>query len=402
MWRTAALLLLVGCGTAAPAVDPPPDPFFTAAEWRRIRRMSPVPPLPPSPTNRYADDPRAAALGRSLFEDTGFSSDNRVACATCHQPERAFSDGRSVSLGRDRGTRNAPSLLFAAFGRWKLWDGAADSLWSQPILALENQREHATTRLAVAHRIASAYRDRYQTLFGPLPPLEDRARFPAQGRPGDPAWEQMTVVDRDAVHRVIANVGKSIEAYERTLTAAPAPFDRYVAGAHDAISPQAREGLWIFLRVGCTGCHDGPLFSDQDFHNLRSPDDPMSGGDTGRLAGIATALASPFNTTGAFSDDRTAWPLTGYAPDPSQRGQFRTPPLRGVARTAPYGHAGALATLAEVIRHDARGGLDADDPRALGDLDPGLIPFAVTDDQVAALVAFLEALTPDQGQRSAQ
>ncbi len=394
--RGAALALaLVGCGSEAPVASPAPDPFFTAAEWRRIRRLSPVPAAPRSPTNRYADNPRAALLGRALFEDTGFSRDGRVACATCHQPGRAFADGRPVAVGRDRGTRNTPSLHFVAFGRWKLWDGAADSLWSQPLLALENPREHATTRLAVAHRVATAYRARYEEVFGPLPPLDDRARFPDEARPGDAAWEAMRADDREAVNRVAANFGKAIEAYERTLTAAAAPFDRYVAGAVDAISPQARDGLALFLRVGCVGCHDGPLLSDQDFHNLRVPDDPMAGGDPGRLAGIAVALASPLNAAGAFSDDRAAWPLTGYAPHPSQRGQFRTPSLRGVALTAPYGHAGALATLADVVRHDARGGLAADDPRAVGDADPGLIPFDVSDAQVAALVAFLESLTPD-------
>jgi cytochrome c peroxidase len=279
-----------------------------------------------------------------------------------------------------------------------LWDGAADSLWSQPLMAMENPREHATTRLTVAHRVATTYANDYEAVFGPLPPLGEGARFPPSGMPGDPRWEAMSASDQTAVNRVVVNVGKAIEAYERTLAVRPAPFDRYVAGDFEAMSPDARDGLSLMLLFSCMECHNTPLFSDNRFHALRMPDDPEAtrlGGDRGRDAVIERLLASPFNMAGVFSDARDDTRLREIERTDLNIGAFRTPTLRGVALTAPYGHAGMLATLTDVVRHDGRGGLPENDPRALGIPDPRFRPFHATDDQVQKIVAFLQALTPD-------
>jgi len=374
------------------------DGRFGPSEWRAIQALSPMPPLPPSPTNRYADDPRAAALGQRFFEDLGFSSDGRVGCVTCHDPRRAFTDGRRVAVAAGTGTRNTPSLFLAPYVSFALWDGAADSLWSQPLMAMENPREHATTRLTVAHRVATAYASDYEAVFGPLPPLGEGARFPPSGMPGDARWEAMSTSDQTAVNRVVVNVGKAIEAYERTLAVRPTPFDRYVAGDFEAMSPDARDGLSFMLLFSCMECHNTPLFSDNRFHALRVPDDPEAtrlGGDRGREGVIERLLASPFNMAGVFSDARDDARLREIERTDLNLGAFRTPTLRGVALTAPYGHAGALATLTDVVRHDGRGGLPESDPRALGIPDPRFRPFHATDDQVQKMVAFLQALTPD-------
>ncbi len=374
------------------------DDRFTRRQWEVLQRFSPVPGAPPNPTNRWADDPRAAELGRALFADRGFSRGGDVACATCHQQARLFTDGRAIAEAQSppqRGRRNTPSILYAAWGRWKLWDGGADTLWAQPLLAMENPREHDFTRVEIARRVASTYRAPYETIFGALPALGDTTRFPMRAKPGDAAWEAMRADDQEAINRVAANVGKAIEAYERTLVPGRSAFDRYMAGERDAMTPQQRDGLRAFITLSCVNCHFGPLFSDDDFHSIRMPDDPLAGPDRGRAEGLETVARNALGARSIYSDDREAFP----AAEPVTRGavgRFRTPSLRGVALTAPYGHAGAIATLEEVIVYDAAGGLPAGDPRALGERDPALIPFAPFPSEVASLTAFLRALTPDE------
>lgn len=367
------------------------DDRFTAREWAFVARMSPVPAADPSPTNARADDPRAATLGRRIFSDSGFSRDGSVSCAGCHDPARHYADGRAVAEAQRvpvRGRRNTPSLEYSAFGRWKMWDGAADSLWAQPIMALENPREHAVGRVFVARRVAAVYGADYAAVFGALP---DLSRLPPDGRPGDPAWEALAPEDRDGVNRVAANVGKALEAYERTLVPGPTDFDRYVAGDRDAMTPLARDGLLAFVRVGCAFCHYGPLFTDNLAHAIRWPGDPVAGPDRGRYDGLTVAGASPFRAQGAYSDAPGAFPPV-EAPKPEDLGAFITPSLRGISHTAPYGHAGAVETLEDAVRLDARGGLSADDPGALGVRDRSLFPFDADEATVRAIAAFLRAL----------
>ena len=114
------------------------------------------------------------------------------------------------------------------------------------------------------------------------------------------------------------------------------------------ISPTARDGLALFIRVGCVHCHNGPLFTDNDFHTIRAPYDPVGGPDHGRLTGTPRLLASPFNANGAFSDARDER-LATLTTDPTDDGRFRTPTLRGIAQTAPYTHAGTLPTLESAL-----------------------------------------------------
>lgn len=412
---------LWGCGEAAPdsASDAAPDAAarddasapdagdwreaarvdgrFSRNEWVAIGRLSPPPPRLASPTNRWADHPGAAAWGRALFDDTQLSGDGTVACAGCHAPTTAFIDGRGIAVAqraRVLGSRNTPSIVWSAQHRWQGWAGHADSIWAQSLAAIENPREHNLSPLALVHTVARAHRAAYEPVFGALPDLSDARRFPAEGGPGTPAWEAMSPADRDIVLRIESNVGKAIEAHLRTLTPRRlAPFDRFVAGEREAMSPEARDGLALFLRVGCIHCHNGPMLSDFDFHAIRMPDDPGVGPDRGRATALAELAANPFVGWGRYSDDpasaRPAEPLSVSA-----EGQFVTPTLRGVAETAPYGHAGTLATLEAVIRHDAMGGLPPGDPGAVGRVNPNLLaPFQPTDAEVAALVAFLRALS---------
>ena len=245
-----------------------------------------------------------------------------------------------------------------------------------------------------AHHLAAHYADRYAALFGPLPPLADAARFPAQGMPGDAAWEAMTAADRAAVDRVFVNLGKAIAAFERTLRFPATAFDRYVAGDVGALTESQRDGLLSFLFQGCVQCHHGPRLSDDSFHNVGMPTGRRDGlPDRGRIDALATLLASPFRSDGVYSDDRTPGPhLARLRDDPSLLGQFHTPTLRGVRRTGPWGHGGTFRSLADLVRHYANGLQFPPVAGTAGARDPNLQWFVDTDSTVGPMVEFLEAL----------
>jgi len=304
--------------------------------------------LPPARGNAYADDVRAAELGRAIFFDAGFARVPGVSCATCHVPALTFQDGVAVPevVPGAPGPRNTPTLLDTArLETAFFWDGRADSLWSQPLFAFENPNEMGSSRLRIAHRIAAlpAYRDTYEAVFGALPALADAARFPSDGRPGEPAFDGMSPADQDAVNRVAANVGKALEAYQRKLVSGPARLDRYLDGDFDALDATESRGLVRFVKSGCYACHSGPMLTDGGFYAT------SAAVDRGRAAGIETLLASPFNAEGPYFDRGAGEPLPlPLGPEDADEHAFRTPSLRHVTLTAPYGHAGAR-TLAEVL-----------------------------------------------------
>ncbi|MBN8610290.1 MAG: hypothetical protein J0L92_06885 [Deltaproteobacteria bacterium] len=378
---------------------PPPfepellDGRFTRDRWEILEAMGAPYAPPPSSSNAHADDVAAAALGERLFEDASLSP-SEVACSSCHQEPRSFTDARVVGRGVEDVTRNTPTLIDAAGSRWQFWDGRADTLWAQALGPIENEREMASSRLFVAHRVASAYPADYEAIFGALPPLADGARFPAEGAPGDAAWEAMRVADRDAVTRVFTNVGKAIEAYERTLVHTRGRFDRYASGELDALSVAERDGLLAFFQGGCPQCHWGPRLANDAFFAIDMPGVGEGAlGDQGRIAAFDTLAASETRAQGAYSDDRTTPdPLDGLDAFPERmRGAFRTPTLRALGDSAPYGHAGTFMTLRSVVEHYARVRRPhTPDPRVIGVRDPHLIGFE--DGRIASIVAFLEAL----------
>ena len=390
-------LFFFGCGEDEPsemaAVSEQENDIFTAREWSVIQRLSPLPEAPPpNPTNRVADNPEAAQLGQMFFFDARFSKDGTVACATCHSPFHGFADVEATSLGAGRGTRNAPTLLNAAYNKWQFWDGRTDTLWSQALSALEGEVEQAGTRLQYAHLIHQYYPADYKTVFGTLPELEDAARFPADGKPGDPAFDSMSEVDQRAINTIFANIGKAIEAYERRLISRNAPFDRFVAGDTEAISFEAKRGLKTFIGKGvCILCHDTPTFTDDEFHNLGVPQGTLPE-DTGRYAGISLLLADPFNGGGIYSDDTAVATriLNFLEPIPRHQGEFKTPTLRNVALTAPYFHTGEFPTLASVIEFNNIGGTGGN---FVGQREGTLEPLGLNEQEIADLIEFLETLT---------
>ena len=386
---------------------------FDERAWRKVERLSPLGPAPPDPTNRVADDARAQRLGQALFFDVGLSREGTVSCATCHIPERSFEDGLPVPNTLGEGHRRTPTLLGATHARWFFWDGRADSLWAQALEPIENPIEMGSSRLQVAHHLhrSSELSQAYAALFGPLPDLEDKARFPARGRPiparpeeaEAQAWARMQPQDQQAIDQVFANVGKAIAAYERLLIPGPAPFDRFVqavqAGerttAVDALGEEARRGLRLFVgRGGCILCHDGPAFSDSEFHNTGIAPRPGAGElDSGRYGGLERLLNNPFRASGSFSDDpegASARRVQSLVTSSESWGEFKTPSLRGVAQRGPFMHAGQLANLDEVLHFYST--LEGSEGRSHHQ-EQILVPLRLEAGEASALLAFLGSLS---------
>ena len=367
--------------------------IFTEHEWAAIQRLSPLPATPPpSPTNRVSDNPDAAQLGQMFFFDERLSKDGTVACATCHSPFHGFADVEATSLGAGRGTRNAPTLLNVAYNKWQFWDGRADSLWSQALIALEGENEQDGTRLQFAHLINRLYRKDYEAVFGPLPNLSDTTRFPLDGKPGDVSFDSMTEKDKIAINTVFANIGKAIEAYERLLISRNAPFDQYVAGDLNVIGIEAKRGLDIFIgKGGCILCHDGSNFTDNKFHNVGVPQGRLPL-DTGRSDGIQQLLKNPFNGAGIYSDNPEEHQRLLDILEPTQQhiGKFKTPTLRNVAMTAPYFHTGGYPTLLSILEFN---GSAIPTTEYAGMRDDTRAPINLNDQEVNDLVEFLLTLT---------
>jgi cytochrome c peroxidase len=394
-------VLLLGCS------ERPATRSWTPAEIQVLRSLSleSLPAPPPSASNRVADDERAARMGQRLFFDPALSANGEIACVSCHVPALHFSDGRPTSQGMGTTSRNTPSIVGAAYSPFLFWDGRRDSLWAQALAPLETEAEMGSDRLSVVRVATTAprYAGDYRALFGEPPDFADPEGFPERASPfgSDAAragWSQLDDEARRQVNRAFSNVGKAIAAYERSLLPGPSPFDRYVsflgAGAEDqaaaVLSPDAIGGLRLFIDAGrtqCLRCHNGPLLTNQAFHDVgssrlgRLP-------DLGRFIGLESLLRDDFNCLGPYSDAEEA--DCGELRFLSRRetvlasGAFKTPGLREVGRTAPYFHDGSLADLAAVIEHYRN-------PPA----DPGseLTPIELSDDEAAQLASFLRALS---------
>ncbi|MBT3550839.1 MAG: methylamine utilization protein [Rhodospirillaceae bacterium] len=321
------------------------DDEWTKDELTVLRSLwiGSLPKPPPDPTNAVADDARAAEFGHRLFFDNRLSANGQVACVTCHIPELAFTDGRKNARGVGLMARNAPTIIGAAYSPWQFWDGRKDSQWAQAMGPLESAVEHGTSRdwiIGVASRDLD-YRRRYEALFGPLPAMTNAAGIDA----------------------AFANLGKAIAAYERTILPAPTKFDRYVEAVlagrtpapADQFSIEEIAGLRVFISDNqgqCIRCHNGPMFTDNHFHNIGSQVVGADADEQGRSDGIKSALADAANCRGAFSDAPAglcAELRFAKRAGAELAGAFKTPTLRYVVRTAPYMHAGQFQTLEDAI-----------------------------------------------------
>ncbi|WP_246312536.1 cytochrome-c peroxidase [Pseudaquabacterium terrae] len=380
-----------------------PRAFWSESELSALRGLwiGSLKPLPPDPSNRVADDPRAAEFGQRLFFDTRLSGNGKVSCASCHAPGKQFQDGTPLATkGLGTTDRRTMTIIGTAHSPWQFWDGRKDSQWSQALGPLESAVEHGGNRAQLAHLAARHHRTEYEALFGPLP---DLASVPAHAGPvQDPAaraaWERMTPAARDAVSRVFSNLGKAIAAYERQIMPGASRFDSYVEAAirndvqqmKATLTPDEVAGLRLFLgKANCLQCHNGPLFTNNDFHNTGVPFAKGLTSDTGRSAGVKQVLGDEFNCLGPYSDARPeqCGELRFLVTDsPNQLRQYRPPSLRNVAERAPYMHAGQLDSLDQVVEHYNRAPAA---PKGHSELKP----LNLNDREATQLIAFLRTLS---------
>jgi cytochrome c peroxidase len=432
----AAIRGTTGQRPAAGAVSFSPD------EWAIVQTLSPLPDLPVDTTNRYRESAAAALLGQKLFFEPRLSGpiqtgtpqegqlgaigdEGKIACRNCHMPEskwlfdiRSNNGGpipNATALGSAWMTRNVSSIVNTVFyvhpespAHWRENDGYSDSEWFDAQSEPEGPPVQNGSRLQLAHVIFEHYHDDYNDAFPdwPLDPgLADYKRFPATGSPytGTANWNSLNASDKEIVNRVLVNYGKAIEAYLRKLVSRNAPFDRFVAGDHEAINPEAKQGLKLFMgKAGCLHCHNTPLFSDDDFHviglhidtSLSPHADPTEIGRAANQALICNpAIADgDFNVNGHFSDDPDTKRDSNFCSQGIPQGLWRTKTLRQIAATPPYFRDGQAATLDDVIEFYDRGG-DPDGTFLGGPKE--IRPLHLSSEEKQWLREFLETLTGD-------
>lgn len=342
---------------------------WTELDLMVLQRLSldSLPPLEPDPSNAVADDPRAASFGHQLFFDTRLSANGAVSCATCHQPERRFTDGLPKGRGIGLSARNSRSIVGTAYSPWLYWDGRRDSQWAQALSPLEDPAEHGGNRMQFVRLVATDenYKAQYEALFGPLADFSATDRFPEAAAPIadeslNSAWLAMAEEDRQLVNVVFANMGKAIAAYERLIMPGPSRFDAYVRAllsgneqtSAGILTDDEILGLQLFIdEARCTECHNGPLFTNHEFHNTGILSFPGETPDRGRIDGLKKVLADPFNCLGEYSDDpnKQCAELTFVRSGIELIGATRTPSLRNLEGTAPYSHKGQSETIAELL-----------------------------------------------------
>ena len=279
-----------------------------------------------------ADNPltkEKVELGKQLFFDPRLSRDNTISCASCHDPEKGWSNGERFATGvrSQVGGRSAPSVINSGYFYFQFWDGRANHVEGQALGPIQNPIEMDLTLEEVTEKLNKipGYKKQFQTVFG-----------------------------TDVTSEGIA---KAIAAFERTVISGNAPYDRFKAGDEKALSAEAKRGMELFFgKAHCSACHSGPHFSDGAFHNI----------------GIGISATEP--DLGRIAHSKLG----------GDRGAFKTPTLREIARTAPYMHDGSEKTLHDVVEYYNRGGTKNDH------LDEEIYPLNLTKDEANDLVKFLE------------
>ncbi len=306
-----------------------PSSRTSAADTLEISLPSPL-----DPFTHPRENPATAAkisLGRELFFDSRLSRNDRIACATCHDPIKGFSNGQQFAMGIDGrpGQRHVPSLINVGYSMSLFWDGRAATIEEQALLPIQNPAEMNLPLNELEQKLSgiAEYREQFERVFG-----------------GPPSARR---------------VGQALAAYERTIISSDTPFDVYLRGDRDALSARATRGMQLFFgRARCSVCHTGSQLTDNQFHNVGTADLNLPD-DSGRRA------------------------ITGLSKD---HAAFRTPQLREVAKTAPYMHNGSFPTLKKVVEHYNFGAV-ADQANVYR--DEALEVLYLSEDEVDDLVAFL-------------
>lgn len=365
-------------------------------------------PVPES--NRYAFNEAAQVLGEKLFHDTGLSASDQFSCASCHLPDKHFTDGLPKGVAAGETHRHTPGLHGAAWYSWFYWDGRRDSLWAQALTPIEAANEMASDRIAVTRYIANhpEYRGQYESIFGALPFKPDDPNLllsatPMGNEKQKRTWIELPSDQQNKFNIVFSNIGKALGAFQHTLEPVETRFDVFLQEVADgksirqidSLNKLELEGALLFLnekKTQCLECHNTSLLSNGNFHNIATGNFTGPVFDFGREFGSQAALLDEFNCQGRYSDARPEECLhLVYMNRDSvhMRGAFKTPTLRNIPNTAPYFHDGRFTTLEQVVRYYAN-------PPAWTrpdehELRPG---FELTEKEIKALTAFLQSFEP--------
>ncbi|UCZ57212.1 cytochrome-c peroxidase [Desulfurispirillum indicum] len=273
--------------------------------------------------------PEKIELGKMLYFDTRLSGDNTLSCASCHEPEKGWSDGRRTFLGFQghQGHRNSPTIINSGYHSLQFLDGRMKTLEDQALGPIQDPGEMNLSLDELVQKLNAvpAYVQKFEEIFGP-----------------------------DSINPT--NIGKAIATFERTIVIDNTPFDQYLKGNSNAMSKDAQEGMKLFAgKASCISCHNGPSLSDNNFHNV-----------------------------GVLNDNPGR---AGFTGNPEDDGKYKTTHLRGIGHTAPFMHNGSLRTLSDVVEFKNRGG------DGHPNTSPLVRPLNLSDKEKAQLVAFLEALT---------
>jgi cytochrome c peroxidase len=309
------------------------------------------------------------ALGQRLFFDPTLSADATVSCSTCHDPSRAFTDGRKVSVGvkGNAGRRNSPTLINAVFEPSLFWDGRVADLQEQAALPFVSPTEMGREDLGSVVALLNGSED-YRASF-----------LSAFGAP--PSGELLL---------------SAIAVYERSLISFDSAFDRYIAGDTNAVSASAQRGWELFnTRARCNKCHalsetrrDTRNFSDNDFHNIGIGMKGLDAADLARRAQAAVASDLASVDRAALNSEFSALGRYLVTREDADIGAFRTPNLRNLLLTGPYFHNGGMDTLWDVMDHYNKGA-GTGNPH----LDEDIQPLALSERDIDDVVAFLASLT---------
>lgn len=343
--RNTALTLLVAAGVAVPlmgAAAPKQDGKAPAPSGEQFM-LPELLGLEDANTFVPKENPLTAKkveLGRFLFFDKRLSKNNTIACASCHIPAMAFTDGQPVSTGINRlqGGRSAPASINRVFSTAQFWDGRGATLEDQSVGPLVSPVEHGFVN--------------HDEMVKKLKGIEGYRRLFKEAFVSDITTEA---------------VGKAIASFQRTILSGNSPTDRFdVGGDQEALTEDAQRGLTLFRgKARCTRCHSGFNFSDEKFHNIGI------GWDTNTV------------DLGRFMETK----------NPEDIGAFKTPTLREISRTAPYMHDGRFATLEDVVNFYNQGGIK--NPH----LDNTIIPLELTAEEKHDLVALLRSLNGEGWQQ---
>ena len=326
---------------ALPSNQWPAPHIDDGVQWQEL---APLPKQAPEPADNPGT-PEKVALGRKLFEDPRLSRSGQIACASCHDRQLGWGDGRAVSFGHDRqaGTRNAMSVAMAAYSQPLFWDGRAATLEEQAAFPIQDSQEMAFTTRELERRLnrSKDYPAEFARVFG----------------------------NRKISMR---EVGQAIAAYERTLVPRNSRFDRFLEGQRNLLDDRQLWGLLLYrTHARCMNCHSGPALSDNQFHNL----------------GI--------HFHGRAKQDLGRYHVTG---DPADSGKFRTPSLRNVGNTGPWMHNGAFPVLRGIVNMYNVGmprpqpkPEQADDP-LFPQTDPLLKVLDLHKTELEAITEFLQSL----------